>query len=277
MLFEIMRSFVTLAHTLNLSHAVEQLSSTRQTLRRHITILEEIKGGPLFDISDRRYALSPLGEQILPEARELLISADNWLLGRVQKVGGLQYLSHSTKDGWYFYLQQHPLERAFNSSGDLLREVLAAWGTAGGALDHEAMRAVRPVCNVFRRVQDSLLFNEVGEHSSFVSWFGERAARSAIGRPINQMPGGADFNHLVNIAYTEIEQSQSIRLDHIHTILPKGDERENVPIAYERLMLGARFPDDSPAIVSVVRRTYDIEIKDIGLDMLRRMPKEALM
>jgi len=35
-LFELLRSFTTLARTLNLSHAVKELRSTRQTVRRHI-------------------------------------------------------------------------------------------------------------------------------------------------------------------------------------------------------------------------------------------------
>ncbi|MEP3512466.1 MAG: hypothetical protein ABJN38_11970, partial [Lentilitoribacter sp.] len=36
LLHEMIRSFTTLARTLNLSHAVKELGSTRQTLRRHI-------------------------------------------------------------------------------------------------------------------------------------------------------------------------------------------------------------------------------------------------
>ena len=45
LLFEILRSFTMLAATLNLSHAVKELGSTRQTVRRHISQLEDIKGG----------------------------------------------------------------------------------------------------------------------------------------------------------------------------------------------------------------------------------------
>ena len=41
LLFEMLRSFTTLARTLNLSHAVEELNSTRQTIRRHISQLED--------------------------------------------------------------------------------------------------------------------------------------------------------------------------------------------------------------------------------------------
>ena len=43
LLFEMIRSFTTLAQTLNLSHAVAELNSTRQTVRRHISQLEALR------------------------------------------------------------------------------------------------------------------------------------------------------------------------------------------------------------------------------------------
>lgn len=67
-LAEMLRSFVVLADTLNLSHAVERLQTTRQTVRRHIKLLEERRGAPLFELRDRQYALTPAGKRALPEA-----------------------------------------------------------------------------------------------------------------------------------------------------------------------------------------------------------------
>ena len=49
-LFELLRSFSTLARTLNLSKAVRELGSTRQTVRRHIYLLEEARGEKLFSV-----------------------------------------------------------------------------------------------------------------------------------------------------------------------------------------------------------------------------------
>ena len=139
------------------------------------------------------------------------------------------------------------------------------------------MRAVRPYCNIFRRLGDNLVFAEVGDDSSFVSWFGEATALSTVGRALGQMPGGRDFGYLVDIAYEEVEANQSIRLDHVHTLLPYGESGNLLPITYERLMLGARFPDQSLAIVSAVRRTYDVEIKGVSQAMLQRMPAKMEM
>ena len=69
LLFEMIRSFVTLAATLNLSHAVKDLGSTRQTVRRHISTLEDAMGVPLFYVDDRRYYLTVAGENALPDAK----------------------------------------------------------------------------------------------------------------------------------------------------------------------------------------------------------------
>ncbi|MEM9698483.1 MAG: LysR family transcriptional regulator [Pseudomonadota bacterium] len=277
LLFEMLRSFVVLSETLNLSHAVQKLGSTRQTVRRHIASLEETKGGALFDVQDRRYVLSALGTQILPEAHRLVAGAAAWYTGNSGLVNGLQFINQANLDGWYFYQQQHPISRAFTSSGEMLQKVLKGWTEAGGQLEHPALREVRRFCNIFRRFNDDLIFAEVGEDSSFVSWFGETTAQSSVGRALGQMPGGNDFGRLVDIAYEEVEATQSIRLDHVHTLLPFGDSGNNLPISYERLMLGARFPDQSLAIVSAVRRTYDIEIKGVSRAMLQSMPAKMEM
>ena len=61
LLFEMIRSFTTLAKTLNLSHAVSELNSTRQTVRRHIAQLEAVKGETLFTLESRQYHLTEAG------------------------------------------------------------------------------------------------------------------------------------------------------------------------------------------------------------------------
>ncbi len=277
LLFEMLRSFTRLAATLNLSHAVRELGSTRQTVRRHVAQLEELKGGPLFEVTDRQYALTELGRLILPETLDLLARADGWLTGQSQMINGLQYLRREQTDGWFHFQQQQPIGKLFSSSSPLLPNVMKAWVTAGGHLEHPAMESIRPYCTVFRRAGDEWLFTEVGEESSFVSWFGWTVSRSSIGRAIAEMPGGGNFGHLANASYGEVETNQSIRLDHIYTVLPKGTEAEMLPIAFERLLLGARFPDDSFAMISTVRRTYDVEIKSVSQEMVRLMPEDMLM
>lgn len=277
LLFEILRSFTTLASTLNLSHAVRELGSTRQTVRRHITQLEEIKGGSLFEVSERQYALTRLGERVLPEAQDLLARAEGWVSGDSSMIGGLQYLRHVADNGWSLYQQQQPLSRVFTSSGDLMRDTVQAWAASGGELEHPAMEAVRPQLMVFRRTGDHWLCVELGEECSYVSWFGWAAARSSIGRNLGKMPGGESFGRLVNFAYLEVETNQGFRLDHTFTQVPREPGAPATPICYERMLLASRFPDGSFAMISAVRRTYDVEILGVTDEMLRQMPDDLVM
>lgn len=277
LLFEILRSFTMLASKLNLSHAVKELGSTRQTVRRHISQLEEIKGGSLFVVNDRQYELTSLGRTVLPEAQDLLARANTWVNGDYSLVNGLQYLRNAAPGGWSLYQQQQPIGRVFNSSGSLLHDTMTAWATSGGELEHPAMQEVRPSLMVFRRINDQWLCVELGEECSYVSWFGWASARSSIGRDLGRMPGGSDFGRLVNLAYVEVETNQGVRLDHTFTQVPRETGGPAIPICYERLLLSSRFPDGSFAMISAVRRTYDVEIIGVTDEMLRQMPEDLVM
>ncbi|MEP4196588.1 MAG: LysR family transcriptional regulator [Aliishimia sp.] len=277
LLFEILRSFTMLAAKLNLSHAVRELGSTRQTVRRHITQLEEMQGGDLFAVNDRQYQLTPLGEKVLPEAQDLLARANCWVNGDFSLINGLQYLRNAVPDGWSLFQQQHPISKVFTSTGDLMKDTMSAWVASGGALEHDAFKAVRPYLMVFRRVNSQWLCVELGEECSYVSWFGWAAARSSIGRDLGQMPGGSDFGRLVDLAYIEVETNQGMRLDHTFTQVPRENGGPAVPICYERLLLASRFPDGSFAMISSVRRTHDVEIHGVSDDMLRKMPEDLVM
>ena len=80
-LFEHLKSFSTLAHSLNLSNAVRKLGSTSQTFRRHINLLEEVWGEKLFSIEDRQYLLRVAGLASLREADDILVWGKAWLGG----------------------------------------------------------------------------------------------------------------------------------------------------------------------------------------------------
>ncbi len=277
LLFEMLRSFITLASTLNLSHAVAELGSTRQTVRRHITQLEELKGGPLFEVANRQYSLSELGLKVLPEALDLLDRTEAWIGRRFELVDGLQHLGIERKDGWYYYQHQHPIGRAFSSTGTLLQDAIRAWSEAKGEVEHESLQRIRPYGQIFRRSDGDWRFTEVGELSSVTRLLGWKFARSTIGRSLGQMPGGESFDRLTKHAYAEVEQTQALRLDHCLTVLPQPDVGKNTPVCFERLLLGSWFADGSFAVLSVVRLTHDVEIKGVTDDMLQLMPESLLM
>ena len=57
-----LQSFTALGQTLNLSKAVEQIGVTRQTIRRHVNDLEQLKNEKLFELHDRKYTLTAAGK-----------------------------------------------------------------------------------------------------------------------------------------------------------------------------------------------------------------------
>ncbi|MDW4500527.1 LysR family transcriptional regulator [Sulfitobacter sp. D35] len=277
LLHEMIRSFTTLARTLNLSHAVKELGSTRQTVRRHITQLEEAKGTPLFIVEDRQYRLTDAGEKALPEALNILALGNSWLSGHLQNYQGLPLVQKTHSDGWSFWQQQRPIGELWTSSRPLLRESLRAWARAGGALEDSEMEHVRPYFVVFRDTPNGWICVELGDECSYVSWFGWSHARSSIGRVLEQLLAGDDFGRLVNMPYEEVHRSMGLRLDHIHTQMHREGTNALVPISYQRLLMGGRFPDGSFALLSVVDRCYDLRIEGLENTQIRSMPKDLVM
>jgi hypothetical protein len=55
--------------------------------------------------------------------------------------------------------------------------------------------------------------------------------------------------------------------------MARGEEGVFETINYRRLLMGGRFPDDSFALISLVERTFDVEIE--GLPEARRLSMPA--
>lgn len=275
LLYEMIRSFVALADTLNLSHAVRLLGSTRQTVRRHISLLEELLDKQLFEVSDRKYEITAHGHTLLPEAREILSRSNNWLSGSVVNVNDLQLVSKRIGSHWYFYQQQHGLGDILDGPSPLLRDAFKAWAASGGYLEHDAMKHVRPYFIVYRRAESGWICVEFGEECFYVKWFGSTKARSSIGKPMGKMPGGEDFAALTEQPYREVKSSQGFRLDHIYTAVPREDGGEMIPVSYKRLMLAGRFPDGSFALIGVVEPTRDIRIHGLDVNQIPSFPPDV--
>lgn len=274
LLHEMIRSFTTLARTLNLSHAVRELGSTRQTVRRHIAQLEEAKGVELFTVEDRQYQLTEAGQRALPEALDLQARGNVWLRGQTSMNGRLQYLRQHN-EGWSFYQQQQPLGELWSNSELLMRETFRAWAMAGGEIEHNCLSHVRPYLIIYRHTDAGWVCVEFGENSFYVKWFGLDFARSSVGRPISRMPAGEDFARILDQSFHEVESTQSARLDHVFTKMPRGSDAQLAPISYKRLMMGGRFPDRSPAVLSLILPSADVAIDGLENDWLDRVDRSV--
>jgi biotin operon repressor len=260
LLFEMLRSFVTLADTLNVSRAVQVLGVTRQTLRRHIEILEDSRGQQLFMVEDRQYRLTEEGSQAVQEARSLLERGRAWLESEAGHREGLFQFTLSREDGYFYHLQQHPISRVWTHEGPVMREAIKAWAQSEGQIEHPAFQDVRPHALVFRFLDDHWLCAEVGEASDFARWYGWSWARSSVGRKIDGLPGAGRFNFSAAQSYDELRATQGLRLDHVATLMPHGPDDVLRPICFARLLLGCSFPDGSFAMMSMVDRNCEIDI-----------------
>ena len=260
LLYEMVRSFVTLARTLNLSHAVAELKSTRQTVRRHIAQLEDMGGKALFVIDDRRYQLTDAGLEALPEAEDILARCNVWARGQVRHQDGMSLYAADFPNGGNFYQQQKPINTIWTSERPLHAAALKAWALGEGELDSPAFQKIRPYAMVYRNSPNGWICVELGEQSSYVSWFGLANARSSVGRVLGELPGGPDFGRLLSMPFHEVEQALNARVDHIYTQIVWGPDEKLEQICYARLLLGCRFPDGSFALVSIVDRHNGIDI-----------------
>lgn len=278
LLFELLRSFVTLARTLNLSRAVRELESTRQTVRRHINILEDIKGESLFYLEDRQYRLSDAGRRSLREAEDILARGEAWLNNEARHIDGLFHVAQDDPEtGWEFHLQQHPIASIWTGKSGLMKRGLKAWAEAEGQLEHEAFQIIRPYLMVFRRFDEDWVCTEVGSKSSYATWYGWAWERSAVGRSVPGLPGGTPLATLLSQPFEDVRATRGLRHDHVHTKMARGDDSGLHPISYKRLLLGCRYPDDSFALASLVERTYDLSIFGVDDEKIRSMPKAEVM
>lgn len=271
LLFEILRSYTTLASTLNLSRAVEELGTTRQTVRRHIALLEEAKGAQLFEVENRSYKLTEAGERALPEAEQLMMRGEAWLQSVTGHVGGLSQLRIKPDDEFVFFSQQYSIGDLWREAEPMVQDALAAWVQSKGRLHAEEFAEMRPYIMVFRPLNGRWIATEVGEKSSMATWFGLSWARSAIGRELDRLPGGHGFRTLLQDAFNEVHASGGPRYEHIYTRITRYDDEIKRPISYQRLLLGCTYPDDSFALVSVVCRIGNIKIDGVDLDIYGKM------
>lgn len=273
LLYEMMRSFVALAETLNLSQAVEELVSTRQTVRRHIAQLEEAMGGRLFEVTQRRYALTELGARALAPAQLLLDQGQVWYLGKFHHLSGMLGFSYEGESGWVYHQQQQPISKIWSGKSDLLRAAVKAWTASEGQLESPYITEIRPYVLAYRKISEGWICVEVGEKSFYSNWFGWTRARSSVGCNLNDFPGGQEFASLAMEPFTDVSLEHGLRLDQVMTRV-NSDEGTDC-ISFDRLLLGMQLPDGTPAIVSVVDRAHEMRIADLDQGILDAMPEKA--
>lgn len=277
-LFAMLRSFTTLARTLNLSKTVDVLGTTRQTVRRHISLLEEVKGETLLRMQSQRYVLTEAGADCLADAEAIMANVDDWVASRRLTTIGqreLAYASFRDEATQEFHAQQHPLSRLNGDCACLLRSGFRAWAKAGFEIEDPAMDEIRPYLVVYRKHRDDWFIVSIGGKSAYATWMSWEWAKSAIGQQVADSPTSPEVTEFVTGAYDEVLTLGNARLDHLITQLSRQKGEPPQPISYQRLLLCCRFPDGSPAVASLIVLTDKIDIKGLDPDMIPDLSEDA--
>ncbi len=273
---EMLRSFVTLAKFLNLTHAVNHLGSTRQTVRRHIEMLQSLRGEKLLAFVDRQYVLTPEGELALVEAEQILQLDDAWMRKEVRVVDGLTAVRYDSNPEVPYFSQQHSIDTIWKSGSPLIQKGLLCWVEAKAQLEAPEFDAVRDYLLAYRQHNSEWLCVSIGEKSSYATWLGWSWAKSAIGKPLADDPMASDADQYVSQSYDSILRSGGLRIDHVYTRIARTHGAKPEPITYQRLILRCMFPNGDHALVTLVERTNTIEIVNVNLDDLPAMDTDML-
>lgn len=277
MTFEMLRAFVTLSESLNLTEASHRLGVTRQTIRRYITCLEELKGAPLFTLERNTYALTPLGGAMIDDAKVILRQTERWRVpveGRGQMVPRLETSQCVDRQGREFLSQQHPICDISHKGSPLIQDALAAWATSSARLEATAFAAVRPYVVVYKKDPLGWLCIEIGELSAYTQWFGWTWSKSAVGNLSRNDQAGDEFDRMVSETYATVHRSGDARLDHVFAHLPRETSEQPLPVTFQRLLMTLILPDRSPVLAVLVVITRHVEINALMQDDAPAIPED---
>lgn len=263
---DMLRAFVALSETLNLTDASDRLSATRQTVRRHITDLENILGAPLFALERQRYSLTHRGAASLASAKLVLQQVDQWARNAAQAGSSSLFLDRAKftdSAGRTHFSQQHPISEISRTGGTVMKSALTAWVESGAQLEAPEMRKIKPFLVIYRGSQRGWICVEIGDRSAYAQWFGWSWSKSAIGRLMDEDSAGSEFNDFISSAYARIHDEGNVRVDHLFAHLPREGFEQPIPVAFQRLLMGCVFPDGSPALAVLVDITKKVSIDEL--------------
>jgi len=260
MLAEMMRSFVMLAQTENLTSAVSELGITRQTVRRHIIQLEQLLGCELLVAGPKGYKLTEEGHRHLTNASWTLGQMEDWVAGAVDVVGNLQQVSLQLESGGYFCGRQHKVIDVWRSGTASIQEGFRTWHESQGNVEHPLVEEIRPKLIFFRKQQGKWLYIHVGDESTMTNWLGLVWARSEVGSFLEEDIMASDIDRFVTQAYDQTLARGTARYDHIATTLARTRDGPLEPANYQRLIMAYRLPDGSPVLGVLIVITDNIEI-----------------
>jgi hypothetical protein len=66
-------------------------------------------------------------------------------------------------------------------------------------------------------------------------------------------------------------------MDQVATVLPRGPEKAETTLVFNRLLMAARLPDSSFVLVVVIDGARDLMIKGVDVSILESMPEDVIV
>lgn len=277
-MYEMLRSFVVVANTLNITRAVDILGVTRQTIRRHLDDLEQLLGFQLFTITSRQYQITRQGKQYLAGADNLLSDLENWIETGNSSNNTLKTIRDQNEDDSFFYFgQHHEFASIWKSGVPLLKMGITSWTESQGDVEHAAFGKIRPYLLMFRKNRDRWLCTYVGKQSSYATWLGLTWAKSAIGSSIEEDAANPQDSRFVIEAYDWVNDAGCPRYDHVYGSFKREEDGTSIPVSFQRIILPCTLPDGERVIGTLVARSNCIDIEGLEASQIITTPEDELM
>ncbi len=251
------------AHAGTVSGAAEYCSMERPTLKKKLEKLAVLMndGRELFNVKKgtKGDILTPDGRRLWSRIEPYLHDIEEALTG-IEAVNDVDYDPEVIDD---FISHEHSV-RLLEAGNcvPLIKHAWRAWRDGGYFLDGTSMAALKSWLVVFQRRETGWEMFEVGERSSYATWYGEEVARNAIARvhENGRIPGTFEFNSWSPFAAV-LDRCQP-RYDHIQANIRRNGKKEWVSM--QRLAVPVRRADGTWVVASVVARTNQIEILSLA-------------
>jgi hypothetical protein len=264
-IYEMLRSFVAVAETLNISSSVSRLGFTRQTIRRHIDDLEGIKGGKLLEHHNRQYRLTEIGRECIDSAVDLIANIEQWVSGSYSTHNTLHRYAHQSDDQkTYFYSQQHPLISVWSTNQDLMQDGLRAWIDSHGKLENEAFSDLKSKLVVYRKHEHEWLCMHLGEHSTLAKLLGATHAKSAIGKTLEDNALAPEFVRFITPTFDAVFEHGSPRFEHVCMKVSNQDRLRPSPFNYHQLLLPLHLPNGEVVVGELVAKSNTLKIDTLA-------------
>ncbi len=260
--------FDTFYKTRSVSSTSEILGISRSTVRSHFDRLAQMLSGG--DAITRRGKITNEGERLYDRIRHDLAALS-------QNLDNIAVTS-PRRGQFAWASQRHPIYLLDDKTQcvPIIYQAWQAWRSGNAGLESLAMRALVPWSLILRPWTEGWVLVEIGEKSSFATWFGaERARYFKSGLRQVDLTGDISFAETTR-AYDEAARWGTPVLHHVQACIPRIKGADNQWISYQRLVLPIKWGDELGLAVFVAR-TNNIQIDGLSEQNRHLLEPDLLM